>query len=497
MRGYWFVAVLLLLLGIPAGWNLSSWPSRLHYQGALGDDVDGICLAEMLNLRRGVPVYAPPTPERFDAMVYGPVYYWLGAKLIDPENPTYRPLRIMSLLATLACLAGVSVLAFRFQRSYLAATLAPLLFLCYGFVSWRALSARCDMMALALLFWGFIIARKYCRTRALLLAVPFIVLGLFFKQQYVAAPLAICLYLVLERRWRLAVTFAGLTILSGTALLAYFQFVVYPGQSLLLHLIDYNMMPFSLYRFGWGLVLFVVMFGVPILLSLTFLRRHPDRLMGPYLGCAATGAVVVIGREGSGTNYYLEPLLIICALVAALAAESRIEAGQKAEVICLLGVSLFLGTRLLSFAPSPPDFVLDRRIHDYLRAHVKKGTPAAGMNVATGELVRAGFETPISNFYQYTWLACRGAIPLPELLAHFDRQRFSVVALDLNLEDEQQAHRRNDICLTEDLHRVILLNYRLAATLDLPGHQQIEFPARLYLWVPRSGAARQSGRLAH
>jgi hypothetical protein len=428
-------------------------------------------------------VYAPASAERFDAMIYGPLYYWVGARVIDPEKITYRPVRALSLLALLACVAGVSLLAFRLTHSQLAAVLAGLLLLSYGFVSLKGLSARSDIVALALVFWGFIVAHQYRETRGILLAVPLIVLGLFFKQQYVAAPLAICFYLALERRRRLAVEFAGLTVISGAGLLAYFQYVVYPGQSLLLHLVEYNMIAFTWNRFGWGMAIFLFLFGVPTLLGLEFLRRRPDRLLSTYLGFAVLVAVFALAKEGSGTNYYLEPLLVLCAPVAALAAECRTQADRRVEVFCLLAVSLLAGTRLASFPPSARDFVVDRAVQDYLRSNFSPGTPAGG--TAVGQIMRAGLETPISDFYQYTWLACAGRIPQEQVLAHFERRRFGLVALGLNLQDEEHAHHANEICLTEDLHRAILLNYRLEATLELPRPEQADYPTRLYLWVPR------------
>jgi hypothetical protein len=310
----------------------------------------------------------------------------------------------------------------------------------------------------------------------------------------VAPPLAVFLYLLLDRRWRLAAEFAGLTILSGGALLAYFQLVVYPGQSILGHLVDYNMISLSWNRFGWGLLLFGIFFGVLTLLGLEFLRRHPDRLMSTYLGCAVFLAVVTLAKEGSATNYYLEPLLTICPPGAALAAECRKEVGRRVEILCLLAVSLLAATPMYSLPPRPRDFVLDRGIQDYLRSNFKPGTTAAGLGVATGELVRAGLEVPVSNFYQYTWLACRGTIPPAQLVAQIERQQFGVVASRLNLQYEPQAHDPNDVCLTEDLHRAILLNYRLVAALDLPVHQQLEFPTKLYLWVPAGRPSRDESQ---
>jgi hypothetical protein len=60
-RAAWYVAFTLLLVGVPAAWNVSSWPTRLRYPGELdGDGIEGMRLAEIQHLREGVPVMPPP-----------------------------------------------------------------------------------------------------------------------------------------------------------------------------------------------------------------------------------------------------------------------------------------------------------------------------------------------------------------------------------------------------------------------------------------------------
>ena len=114
-----------LLVGSFAGTQLASWPVKVRYPGE-ENLAEGIPLAEMLHLRQGVRIYDPPSPERFDAANYGPLYYLLGSRLVNPQEPAYLPLRLVSLLGTLGCAAGCSLLALWLSRSYFAATLAPL-----------------------------------------------------------------------------------------------------------------------------------------------------------------------------------------------------------------------------------------------------------------------------------------------------------------------------------------------------------------------------------
>src|SRR6266699_890328 len=179
-KSLWFGCLALLLVGSFAGTQLASWPVKLRYPGE-ENLAEGIPLAEILHLRQGVRIYDPPSPERFDAANYGPLYYLLGSRLVNPQEPAYLPLRLVSLLGTLGCAAGCSLLALWLSRSYFAATLAPLLFLSYRIVTFHGISARCDVVALSLSFWGFLIAYRSRNSRTLLLAVPLILLGFFYK----------------------------------------------------------------------------------------------------------------------------------------------------------------------------------------------------------------------------------------------------------------------------------------------------------------------------
>ena len=133
-KGILLAALALLLAAAFAGRQVSSWPARLRYPGEQ-NFVEGMRLAEMQHLRQGVPIYAPASAERFDASIYGPVYYLVGSRLLDSDRPAYFPLRLFSMLATLGCAGCGALLAYWLARSLLAAVLAPLIFLAYGFVT--------------------------------------------------------------------------------------------------------------------------------------------------------------------------------------------------------------------------------------------------------------------------------------------------------------------------------------------------------------------------
>ena len=81
-------------------------------------------------------------------------------------------------------------------------------------------------------------------------SAPFFLLSFFYKQQFVAARLAVLVFLQLQKRYRLAARFEGILALGGISLFFLFQFVIFRGQVFLLHFLDYNLLPFTTGRFG-------------------------------------------------------------------------------------------------------------------------------------------------------------------------------------------------------------------------------------------------------
>jgi len=472
----------LILAGALAAWNLATWPVKLRYPGE-ENLAEGIPLVEMLHLRQGVRIYDPPTPERFDAANYGPLYYLVGARLLDPEKPSALPLRLVALLATLACAAGCATLALWLSGSTLAAALGALTFLSYRIVTLYGVSTRSDLVALCFCFWGFLVAYHFRRDRRLLWAIPLILLGVFYKPQFVAGPLAIASCLLLEKRYRLAIEFAGLLGMGGVAGLGLFGLVVFRGQALLRHLLVYNALPYSLERLGSGLLFFAALCFLPALVGLEYLRQHRDRLLTCFVGFALPLSVLTFGRQGSDANYFLESVAILCPLFAALLVERIGDAWRAAELLFLLGLSLVLGQFFALPPPTHEDFARDRVIQNYLRANFAPHTPALGYY--TGDLVRAGLETPISNLFHYTWLVRQGLIPERDLETQIAAKRFGAVVFNFDLEHEQSQVSLN-YYLTGPMRQAILANYQPAASFPMPKLEKFSPTDRFYVWIPKT-----------
>ncbi len=475
--------VALLLAGLFAAAQLATWPARLGYPGE-GDFVEGSPLAEMVHLRQGIRIYAPLSSQRYDTANFGPLYYLLGSRLVNPAEPAYGRLRILSLLGTLGCAAGCALLAFWLTRSSLAAVLAPLLFLGHKFVTRHGLSARSDSLAMALVLAGFLLAYHFRTRRLLLLSVPLFLVGFFYKQQFVAAPLAVLIYLLWEKRYRLAGEFASLLAAGGLALLALFQFVVFRGQAFLLHFFVYNLLPLSSMLFLAAAIFFGLTLLIPLLAAGWFLRKHPDRLLTCYLACAVVLSLATVGRAGSSTYYFFECAIILSSLFAAQIALGTCEMPAAGIWVGVLAGALLLGALWPGFpAPKPEDAVRDRELQSYLRAKFAPGTPALGYYV--GDLIRAGLDVPFTNLYHYTQLMRKGTCSDRSLVEQLRDHRYGVVLLDFNLKTHDDDYMAN-FYLTAATRRAILDSYGVAAVFGLPGPEKRPVNDAAYVWVPRT-----------
>jgi hypothetical protein len=460
----------------------------VSYPGDGSHGGDAIPLADLVHLGKGLPIYAAASAERYNGANWGPLYYLTGVELVDPETPSSVPLRVVSLTALAICALGGGLLAFWLTRSHLAAALAPLLFLAYGFVTWTGVSVRCDTIALLLSFSGFLAAYRFRQSAALLLSVPLLLLGFFYKPMFLAAPLTILVFLLVEKRWRLAFWFGGLLAVGGLLGLAIFQFYVFPGQAFFHHFVLYNMLPYGWSGYFTGLLFFLVMLLTPFVAADRFLRSQPDRLLHCYLGFSFLTSLVLYSRAGSNVYYSLELVLILSALVAALFADTKTASRRLGTLVALLAIT-FCIDQITFTTPAPTfrDVMLDQALQEHLREHFPPGTAALGYYSA--DLLRAGLDAPITNLYHYTQLVALGTIAADGSLADQVRsQKYGVVLLTYDIENQGTPALAY---LPPPVEQAVRQRYRLSTTLEMPGLQRIWKDARYYVWVPRREASHE------
>ncbi len=161
----------------------------------------------------GHQLYGPPSLS-FTPYLYTPLYSYVGAAFSWVLGVGYFPLRLLSLLASLAAMLVVGWWVFRETGQRWAGFVAAgLLAACYRIGgSWFDL-ARVDSLFLALLLEGLFLARFSRGRRRAALAAAVLVLAVLTKQEALLPALAPLPFL-----WRrdrgVAVTFAG-TLAAG------------------------------------------------------------------------------------------------------------------------------------------------------------------------------------------------------------------------------------------------------------------------------------------
>jgi hypothetical protein len=474
-----------VLAGFFAVRNLSSWHTRITYPGE--ESYEGCALAEMVRLAQGVPIYAPPSDEGFVGATYGPLYYLVGSRLVNPASPSYTPLRLLSALAILACATACGLLAFWITRSRLAAFLSPLVFLSYGVVTFHGVSALSDSVALLLFFAGFLVAYRFRNSKGLLLAAPLMCLGFYYKPQYIAGPLAVMVFLVLEKRYVRLVQFLGALALFGFGLLGFFQWVAFPGQQFWQHFFLYQATLFSWYQFKIGLLVFVLMFGVAVLLAFEYLRTHTERMLSCYFVCAVALGIVTIGKQTAFIQYFFESILMVSVLVPALVAK-RIEKGRyPVDVMVLLAIALFAGQWYTPPAPLPSAVGQFAAVQSYFRRNFPAHARAIGLR--GGDLVQAGLDTPFSDLLQTELLARHGVVSDGHLLKQIRAGWFSLIVLDFDLDKETDPIWLN-YYLTPAAREAIKSSYRVVDSLQVPDPEKLWEQDRFYIYVPRSKELR-------
>jgi hypothetical protein len=492
LRTWLMPLVALAIVAYFAIVQLATWPERLRYPGE-EDAVEGTQLSEIVHLRRGVHIYRFPSNGEFDGAIYGPLCYLLGAAVINPNQPAYAPLRILSLAATLGLAAASGLLAFTLTRREIAGVLAACLLFATAFIGRYGISARADTVGLLLAFTGFLVFYRFRDSRReLIFSALLVLLSFFYKQQFLGAPVAILTYLVLDKRYRQAFDFLFTLIAGGVILVGFFSFLIFPHQAFLQHFIAYNRLPFDKHMLLPEILMFAIPLFIPLVGSIDFLTQYPDKLVACYVGVSGGSYFLFLFSSGSGadTNRCLEPLVILtCVLAARVTTTEGIlpGLGWAAPLAATLALVSFLSFAFVVPRVVQADFVADAVMQSYLREHFQPRTSV--LSYYAGDPIRAGLDAPITNFWGYTALIRKGTLSDREIVSRIDNGGYGVILLDFDL-DRFNSSKMADFYTTRPIRDAVLRSYQQVARLGLPRPETSRFTdGSMYVWVLRSPAA--------
>jgi hypothetical protein len=221
-----FRLFLLLILGLQLFLMLLDLP---HYFPAVGDNIypESAGVMAAYGWARGLPIYQDYRHFPYLMTAFPPLWYLLigmGAKLgISSLNGLTMFGRAFSLLS----LSGVALVGYRWNRaqhiSPRLAIFAPLLFLSFPILVPWAVTARPDLPALLPSFLAVFLAGTRRSGKWIIVASVASAIGFLMRHNSVAAPVAIVLWLLWQKRWRHAAMFClGWGVLVG-ATFGYYQ----------------------------------------------------------------------------------------------------------------------------------------------------------------------------------------------------------------------------------------------------------------------------------
>lgn len=166
-----FVALMLGLFALRVG-----HPYLLEWQ-------EGAMVDQVLRILAGRPLYAEPSVE-FVAQIYAPLYFYASAAATYAIGPGFVALRLVSIAATLGCLACMGLLAWHETHSRSAVAIALGLFAATYPVSAAFLDvARVDALFLCLCMAATWAVRRSPSRPASLAAAALFALAFLTKQQ--------------------------------------------------------------------------------------------------------------------------------------------------------------------------------------------------------------------------------------------------------------------------------------------------------------------------
>jgi hypothetical protein len=291
---------------------------------------------------QGLPLYEDYRQPPYLMSSFTPLWYGVLALAAKVGLSSFDSLVMFGRLLSLASLFGMALLAYRWNRrlgfSVAASLLAPGFFLTLPMLIPWAVTARPDFPSLFLAMLALYWAAFRSTAASVALAAILAALAFLAKQNTVAVPLAVVLWLAWSKRWQHAALFCAVWGLMVAAVML--PFYASSREVLLLNLSGAKFGFFALTyvrdvlnrmfaRTGCGFAVALFALGTFGFLQSLKERDHRVLLVSIYLLVALALAVLGTASAGGGMNHYLEPALAMAMLIPT--GMGRLNAAWQAE----------------------------------------------------------------------------------------------------------------------------------------------------------------------
>ena len=304
---------------------------------------EGLILDGALRIRHAQPLYPHPFAFPVVLHVYGPVAYAAAAAVLPAGTPSFPAGRLMIVI----CSAAVSFLLGTILRRltgswWIGFSFGFLLLTLPAFRFWLYL-LRADVIGVLFSVTG--IALYLVSVKGWYWSIPFFGLAIFCKYSLLAAPVAVFVHLILNRRGKQGLVFAaglGAALILAFAVLqaktdgwfAFHMFSTHPDR--------YSLMQY----FALG---GVVSASAPVVTALAVWYVAHDfrgavRSFPPIYLVMSTLTALTAGKLGSSTNHFVE-WMVACCMCAGMGYFFLLSkyAARAMSITVLLSASILVG----------------------------------------------------------------------------------------------------------------------------------------------------------
>lgn len=449
---------------------IRTWVCYLSADGYV-DYVEGLVLFHQAQAAAGENVYDPSfrSEPPYSIPLYGPVWYYLIAPLLDAE-PSLLPGRAVSLVCMLG-LTGLACWVLRkwFSADWAVATAVSIVWMTTIGTLQFGINNRVDV--LGCLLGALAVVTATVRFRASWCVVVCLLLGAAFtKATAVVAPaLTVFLYLVSERRWReaCAISVATSACAAGVLLLG----DLFSEGNFSRCLIFSNVNPMKPRQ---ALTLLKTVCKQPVLpvglvVALLLLADRRARAFALYGVLASVFAIFSAAKVGSNTNYFIEPswATAICLGIGLTRCRGHVRASVA------YGFAAFLVIHSAARATSHERQVNEELADWPLVQHAVESYGANGplLTMEIGAQVRAGQQPYVADAHIITRLTEAGDFNQQPILNDLRNQQLTALILGPDVALGHKGHTN----WTEEMRRTIARYYRPQESLG-----------RLTVYLPRS-----------
>jgi hypothetical protein len=439
------------------------------------DDADPEILNNAWRLASGRPLYHAVDAAPWVVNPYTPLYHLVVAAALRFTGLSFRPARLVSLVAFAAIVLALVHLARRFRLEAREALWAAALLLLVPAMLYNVARPHPQMLAVALSLWSFALFESRNRLCSELLSPLLAAAAVYTKQDQIVLPLALGAWLLWHERPRL-LRYAALVAAFGLVPVPFLQAAT--GGSFLESVVGMNFLPYDPAQIVPVLIhhagIFFGFLGLALARLVPRLRRLEIEPLDAYLALLVPVTVASLGRAGAHGQYVVA-LLVVCVVYLLRHGGLRFAAGREAVACVQLGL-------LLAYAPA---FVLleeGRWDRESLRS-----APLVRALLATepGPILSQQGSFPLFTrgeihvqLFHFTALAREGRWDQRPLLREVEKERLAWVVTEFPLEgsdDGADARER----FTPELRSALALHYVRRAFVD-----------PYYVYQPRSRPLR-------